>query len=271
MNVMQAIDAMIGGPDTQPEPMPADGRFDQGDRLLAAGRVHDLGNLIQLAASALAIMSRSPALESGLAALVVSARSSLDRAALLVTHALREDRVFASPGQTARIAECLGEVRAAMRGDRRSGIHLDIRCEPGLPDLACDALGLHCAVLNLVLNAREAMGGRGVIRLRARSCGGTSPHMAEIRITDSGIGMSAEAIAKAFDPSFTTRTGVPGGIGLPMVRRFAEDSGGEVFIESRPGTGTNVILRLPLAAAAAAYARSVHVQPAAPLHRETQP
>lgn len=248
------------------------GQSSAGDApLSSAGQIHDLGNLIQLAASALDIMARRPALESSLMSLIASARISLDRAGKLVRQSVGAPRAAPSAAATSRITDCFSEIRAAMPGDRRTGLHLDMRCEPGLPDIGCDPLELLCAVLNLVFNAREAMGGRGVIRLRARRSGSETRPVAEIRVIDKGIGMSPETVARAFDPFFTTRSDGTGGFGLPMVQRFAEECGGEILVESRLGTGTNVILRLPLAAAATPHAYPIHVQSAAPLHRETQP
>lgn len=218
--------------------------------IAVAGAVHDLGNLIQLASSAVGIIGRSPEVRGGhLAPLAASARASLDRAGMLVRQSLgRVHGPFKAP-LTACLADCLAEVDASMRGALQTDIYLDIRIMPDLPDIACDPLGLQCAVLNLVFNAREAMAGRGVIRLRAeRSI--DDPAMVDLQVIDSGIGMSPATMARAFDPFFTTKDDGLGGIGLPMVARFAQDCGGAVFIESALGVGTTMIVRLPFAPAA---------------------
>jgi len=76
--------------------------------------------------------------------------------------------------------------------------------------------------------------------------------MVEVRVADNGIGMSPATLARAFDPFFTTKVDGLGGVGLPMVARFARDALGEVSIESEPGTGTIVTLRVP------AVARATH-------------
>ncbi|TIW97459.1 MAG: HAMP domain-containing histidine kinase, partial [Mesorhizobium sp.] len=67
----------------------------------------------------------------------------------------------------------------------------------------------------------------------------------ELRIEDSGIGMTQETVLRAFDPFFTTKDKGLGGVGLPMVKHLAEKHGGTVDIESTLGSGTTVILRLP--------------------------
>lgn len=221
----------------------------------AAGAVHDLGNLIQLASSAIGIIGRSPEVREGrLAMLAASAHASLDRAGLLVRQALDRARRSPDPAQRARLADCLAEVDASIRGALQNDIRLDIRIDPDLPDIACDPLGLQCAILNLVFNAREAMGGRGQIQLhveRRRNNGA----LVDIRVIDSGVGMSPETIMRAFDPFFTTKSDGLGGLGLPMVERFARACGGTVFIESRLGVGTTVVMRLPLAPTAPAQQR----------------
>lgn len=225
--------------------------------ITAAGTIHDLGNLIQLATSAVGILGRSPEVSGGhLAPLATSARTSLERAGQLVRQSLDSARKVTEEPRTARLAECLVEVKASICDAAQTDISLDIRLAPGLPDLACDPLGLQCAVLNLVFNAREAMAGRGTIRLRAeRSV--DAPSMADLQVIDCGIGMSPETVARAFDPFFTTKSDGLGGIGLPMVERFARECGGAVFIESVPRVGTTVILRLPFATPAATLTKEL--------------
>lgn len=69
----------------------------------------------------------------------------------------------------------------------------------------------------------------------------------QFRVTDTGIGMTPETVVRAFEPFFTTKGKGLGGIGLPSVRHFADEHGGAVRIDSMPGSGTTVTLRLPAA------------------------
>lgn len=223
----------------------ADSAFSTRDAsLLAAGTVHDLGNLIQLATSAIGLLSRSSDLRSGRSAsLVASARASLERAGALVGKALGR-----SPSPvTASLVECVAEVEAAMRGAAQAGLVLDVRLDPQLPALSCDPLGLQCALLNLAFNARDAMTGRGIVTIRGGRGAGRASALLDIQVIDTGIGMTPETVARALDPFFTTKSDGLGGIGLPMVERFVRESGGEIAIESEPGLGTTVTLRLPVA------------------------
>jgi signal transduction histidine kinase len=125
---------------------------------------------------------------------------------------------------------------------------LDVRSGPDLPFVKCDPLALQNAVFNLLLNARDAMPNGGTISVHAnRTLLGPDVPGVEIRVIDTGIGMKPDTVDRAFDPFFTTKSDGLGGVGLPMVERFAHDSGGHVFIESEYGIGTAVILRLPAA------------------------
>jgi signal transduction histidine kinase len=103
-------------------------------------------------------------------------------------------------------------------------------------------------LLNLAANARDAMpsGGRLRIRTGLQAAGGGQVHIA---VADTGVGMSAEVMARAFEPYFTTKAKGSGtGLGLPMIRDFVEASRGSISIESEPGRGTTVHMRFPLTA-----------------------
>jgi signal transduction histidine kinase len=85
----------------------------------------------------------------------------------------------------------------------------------------------------------------GVISIRAATVSLESGRGIELRVADNGVGMKPETIVRAFDPFFTTKSAGLGGIGLPMVQRFAQEVGGRVLIESEYGIGTTVRLQLP--------------------------
>jgi signal transduction histidine kinase len=147
------------------------------------------------------------------------------------------------------IAVCLADVIVMVGGMDETELFFDVDIEPGMPDVRCNASALRSAILNLLLNAREAMTGSGVIAIRGRAISrGRIAIGTELSIADNGIGMSPAAIACAFDPFFTTKCDGLGGVGLPMVERFVRDVGGEISIESEQGIGTTVTLKLPASA-----------------------
>jgi signal transduction histidine kinase len=212
----------------------------------AAGIVHDLGNLIQIASSAVNIVARNPRIQADdLAILMSGARTSLDRAGALVRQTLGTARERIAAVEHVSVAACLSEIEALVRATWGRTVRLDVRAEPNLPSVACDPLALQNAVLNLIFNARDAMPGGGVIAIRAAFLEPEAGPIVELCVADSGIGMKPETVASAFDPFFTTKCDGLGGVGLPMVERFVREAGGNVAIESEYGAGTTVRLRLP--------------------------
>lgn len=211
--------------------------------------VHDLGNLIQIAASAISVIARTPDMPARHAGpMLHRAKNCLEHAGALVRQSMGLMRSRMAVDSSS-VAACLDEVAALVDSMCEPEIGLALDIEPGLPEVRCDPLSLHSAVLNLVLNAREAMAGRGLIAIRGRViAAGSVVTGVEISVADDGVGMSPTTIAAAFDPFFTTKSDGVGGIGLPMVERFVRDTGGEILIESEPGIGTTVFLRLPASA-----------------------
>ena len=217
----------------------------QGNRefaVAAAGVLHDLGNLIQIASSALNIAARAPEMPgSRCDPILHRARISLDQAGTIIRQSIVRARDTAALPPRSDIVSCLADIATLIVAHEDAGLTLDIAIEPGLPDIACDPSGLRRAVLNLVLNARDAMGGKGSVRIGAGAMDGS----VDLRVADRGSGMPPAVLARVFDPFFTTKRDGLGGIGLPMVERFVRNAGGSVSIESEPGVGTVVTLRLP--------------------------
>jgi signal transduction histidine kinase len=214
-----------------------------------AGLIHDLGNLIQIATSAVSVMARVPDLSSGRSrAMLDRARSCLEQAGALV----RQNLIRANEGRFAEdragVAECLADVRSLVAAMDRPGLVLAVDIEPGLPDARCDPIGLRRAILNLVFNAGDAMKAAGSVLVRGQAIrSGHGPAWLDLQVIDHGKGMAPDTVARVFDPFFTTKTGGLGGVGLPMVQHFVRAAGGDVSIASELGVGTVVTLRLPAA------------------------
>lgn len=214
-----------------------------------AGIVHDLGNLIQVAASALNRVAREPGVSTApaLQPVVASAQTALQRAGALVRHTIIRARTSHDEIEQTDVKACLDEIRLLFRAASDANVQIEVRSARTLPWVLCDRLGLQSAVLNLVFNARDAMPDGGLIAIDATTIAHDAGALVQLRVEDSGIGMTAETMVRAFEPFFTTKGDGLGGVGLPMVKRFAEAHGGSVDIESSFGFGTTVILRLPAA------------------------
>lgn len=223
------------------------GRTGEFSGIAAAGAIHDLGNLIQIAFSAINIVSRTPdmpAIHSG--PVLARAKASLEQAGAIVRQCISQVRDRADDTS---VLECVVDVVALIETMDQTAFALEFDIEPGLAKVDCDAIELRRAVLNLVFNARDAIAGDGVVRIEARTIWRDSDAIGvELRVADNGVGMSPATIARAFDPFFTTKNDGLGGVGLPMVERFVRGAGGNITIESELAVGTTVSMRLPASA-----------------------
>lgn len=158
----------------------------------------------------------------------------------------------------------VGELLANMRGllCRTLGEHIDVRvvCGEGVPHALIDSGQLESAVLNLCINARDAMSDGGRLILETAWCGidaESAPRHGDVAageyvlltVSDSGVGIPPEHMSRIFEPFYTTKPRGKGtGLGLAMVYGFVKQSGGHISIYSEPGHGTTVRLYLPAAA-----------------------
>ena len=216
-------------------------------QMSTAGIVHDLGNLIQVASSALNHLARDPNVSAApaLGLVITGAKTALDRAGGLVRQTISLARETHTEIEHANVGVCLAEIESLIRSAWDANILLEVRLCSDLPLVRCDRIGLQNAVLNLLFNARDAMPNGGLISVDASASESSAGSQVDIRVADNGIGMTRETMVRAFDPFFTTKGEGLGGVGLPMVKRFVEESGGSVDVESRLGSGTTVTLRLP--------------------------
>ena len=135
----------------------------------------------------------------------------------------------------------------ALRGD----VHVRTDFADGLWTILADPAELELVLLNLCVNARDAMPEGGTITIAARNAPaleapGQGGDFVSLSVSDTGIGMSPEVLAHVFEPFFTTKeVGKGSGLGLPQVYGFAKQSGGSVRIESEVNRGTTVVLTLP--------------------------
>jgi signal transduction histidine kinase len=226
------------------------------------GVVHDLGNLVQIATSALNIISRSPDIDIGssLKPVVASASASLHRAGMLVQQTMRLARNGHATIEPIDVWACLMEIEALVRSTWERNIEFELYGSQALPILRCNRVSLQSALMNLLLNARDALPDGGVISLVVTAV--YDEHAAteiELRVSDNGLGMTKDVLQRASDPFFTTKASGLGGLGLPMVNRFAQESGGRLHLESEPGRGTVATLRLPIGEANAAVNSTSYV------------
>ncbi|MBS2030282.1 MAG: hypothetical protein JST54_20435 [Deltaproteobacteria bacterium] len=161
---------------------------------------------------------------------------------------------FARPNAPRLRPENLGAiVRSALEGARRAarldGVEITLDVDEDLPLLQLDARMIRQALLNLLVNAAQAMAGGGRLAVRAVLERSEGRLLARVDVSDTGSGVAGEAADRLFEPFFTTKaTGT--GLGLAVVRRFVEAHRGRASFRSAPGQGSTFSLRLPVEVAA---------------------
>ncbi|MBJ9830862.1 response regulator [Citrobacter freundii] len=217
---------------------------------LTGGLAHDFNNLLAVIIGSLDLVNP----DSPDAPRVNRALKAAERGALLTQRLLafsRKQSLHPHAVELKTLLENLGEL---MRHSLPATLTLEIEAQSPAWPAWIDVSQLENAIINLVMNARDAMDGQaGTIKIRTWNqrvtrSDGRKQDMVMLEVADQGSGMSQEVKAQVFEPFFTTKqTGSGSGLGLSMVYGFVRQSGGRVEIESAPGQGTTVRLQLPRA------------------------
>jgi signal transduction histidine kinase len=233
---------------------------------LTGGVAHDFNNLLTAILGSLQLLGKRLPHDPRADRLLQNAIQGAQRGAALTQRLLafarRQDLKPESVDLVALIAGMDDLIERALG----PGIRMLKILPDNLPRIRVDANQLELALLNLVVNARDAMPLSGVLTLRATvlnfeqdANARLSPgSYVKLSVTDNGAGMDAATLAKATEPFFTTKgPGKGTGLGLSMVHGLAIQSGGEMVISSKPGEGTNVDLLLPQSEKSAEIFRDV--------------
>ena len=223
---------------------------------LTGGVAHDFNNLLGIILGNLELVKDELGGSDEVASCIDDAIGATTRGGQLTHRLLAFARRQPLQPATVDVAKLLNGWRDLLPRALGEQIGIEIRHDEGLWDTTADPAQLESAVLNLVLNARDAMpkGGNLVVTARNVRVGPaqaaeaeTDPgRYVELAVADTGKGFSPEAMGKAFDPFYTTKpVGEGSGLGLSMVYGFAKQSGGHVMIESEPGRGATVRMLLP--------------------------
>jgi PAS domain S-box-containing protein len=225
---------------------------------LTGGIAHDFNNILQGISGSLELvaMLRASGQPERSEKHIRNALESVKRAASLTHRLLAFARRQSLDPQPVDVTTLLGGMTELLRHTLGEQIALEVHLPQELWSAHCDPNQLENAILNLAINARDAMPNGGRLRIDADNTREHDPENADpdasaqsyvcVAITDTGTGMSREVIRRAFDPFYTTkRTGEGTGLGLSMVYGFARQSHGYCTIESELGEGTSVKLFLP--------------------------
>ena len=210
---------------------------------LTGGVAHDFNNLLMIVSGNLHKIRHDLTSERGLRALS-AIETATQRAASLTSQLLSFARRQSVNPQTIDLADRITSVREVLISALGSMISLHIDIEPEVWPVFVDPAEFETALLNLIINARDAMPEGGALTVSARN----DPAQAQVVISvrDTGIGIPDDVLNKVFDPFFTTKpVGKGTGLGLSQVHGFAHQAGGTVGIDSALGKGTTIRIHLP--------------------------
>ena len=223
---------------------------------LTGGIAHDFNNLLSPIIGSMELLRKRIPQDPALLKFVDHALEGARRGASLTSRMLsfaRKHEMKVERTDVGALVEGMTELMNRSLGAAK----VRVKIESDLPDVEVDPNQLESALLNLVLNARDAMDGQGEIVIEAQLHTAdqdtlglkASPYVC-LSVTDTGHGMDEETLARAAEPFFSTKgVGKGTGLGLPMVQGFAEQSGGTLLLKSEPGRGTRAEVLLPVSIA----------------------
>jgi signal transduction histidine kinase len=224
---------------------------------LTGGVAHDFNNLLTAIMGSLEMIVQAEGVGETVRRYAAGAMRAAERGARLTQQLLAFSRRQMLRPEIVNVNRLLGEFETLMQRAVGESLDFVLSLDPEVDPCRVDPAQFQSAVLNLVVNARDATPGGGRIAIETRNVmlaansGSLDIEVAPgryvmVAVSDTGSGMDAEVRAQAFDPFFTTKEiGKGSGLGLSQVYGFAKQSGGHVTVESEPGQGTIVRLYLP--------------------------
>lgn len=222
---------------------------------LTGGVAHDFNNLLMAVMGSLQILSKRLVNDPTAQRLLENALKGAERGAALTQRLLAFARRQELRPEAVDVRDLISGMRDLLSHSLGPSVKVLQNVDPGLARVCVDANQLELALLNLAVNARDAMPGGGMVTIAAVqetvSAGKAPANLADglyvrLSVSDTGVGMDAETLARASEPFFTTKgVGKGTGLGLSMVHGLAAQSGGLLNIVSEPGKGSRVDLWLP--------------------------
>jgi PAS domain S-box-containing protein len=217
---------------------------------LTGGVAHDFNNLLMIVSGSVHALKKGLGNDARLLRAVAAIEAATKRGAALTSQLLTFARRQSVNPQAINLAERISAVRDVLDTGVGSAVRLEFDVDKSTWPVTVDIAEFETALINLVINARDAMPGGGTIRIAARNDVLNEEAIAEdyvaISVQDSGTGIAPDVLGKIFDPFFTTKPiGKGTGLGLSQVHGFAHQAGGTVRVTSEIGKGTTVTILLP--------------------------
>ena len=220
---------------------------------LTLGLAHDFNNLLTIIINSLDVIDHRVR-DERVSRMVETALRASERGVLLSRQLLTFGRGQNLAPERLDVNQLILECEELLRRCASDANRVEVELADGLPEVDVDKGQFEAALLNLVSNSRDAMIDGGLIGIRTYACqgepgrsDGDPPGFVCVEVSDTGPGIPAEQQTRVFEPFFTTKEiGRGSGLGLSQVFGFAAQSGGNVELDSTPGTGTTLVIRLPV-------------------------
>ena len=198
---------------------------------LATGLAHEIRNPLAGIAGVIDIIGRDLPITSPARAMVKDVRLEIDQINRILTDLLETARPHPPRMMKSNLNTTVEHaVMLARQQVLSKPIRIEVLADPDLPEIEHDSGQIHQVVLNLLLNAVQAINGNGYITVRV----GSHDNSATLTVTDTGRGMSPQQISQIFRPFYTTRADGTG-LGLSLVRRIIDEHNGQINVTSEPG------------------------------------
>jgi signal transduction histidine kinase len=226
---------------------------------LTGGIAHDFNNLLQVVIGNLTMIGRLADGHLRILDYIQAAEQAAQQGARLTGSLLAFARRQSLSVERVGLNALLQEFEPLLTQAIGDGITLGTSLMPGLPDCQVDPIHFQSAILNVVINARDAMPEGGYLSVAtsvttldvedlSANPDAKPGRFVSVSVRDDGVGMAADVLARVFEPFFTTKeVGKGSGLGLSQVFGFARQSGGHVHLDSQPGAGTCATIYLPVA------------------------
>lgn len=212
---------------------------------MTGGIAHDFNNLLTGISGAAELLARRVTQDAESAKLVEAIRGAARSGSGQVRRLLSFSRTPLLSRGPVDLHELLNELVLMLRHSLHDNITLEVDLDEQARWVDADAVQLESALLNLVINAQDAISGSGQVVLSTRHLVQDGRRMVNLEVSDSGCGMDAHTLAHVFEPFFTTKeAGRGSGLGLAMVQAFITQMGGSIEARSQPGQGATFILSL---------------------------
>jgi two-component system NtrC family sensor kinase len=255
----------------------AESSLKQAQRLEAIGQLtggvaHDFNNLLMVVSGNVERLKRSLTLDDRQSRAIEAISIAVKRGTDLTRQLLSFSRQQAHEAKVIDLNERLPAIREMLQSSLRGDITIQLKVPEDLWPIKVDSSELELSLLNLAVNARDAMSAGGSLTISADNVTLLDPNPFQLKgdfvalnVTDTGAGIPPEVLARVFEPFFTTKDiGKGTGLGLSQVYGFAQQAGGRAAIESVVGRGTTVTLYLPRSR------HAVEVDPSPTSHAETR-